>query len=81
MNKLNVALGISELVKKIRSLRSSRSWGMCDKIKKPINKIILGKVLPASPFASTNCYRSEEPSKNLALREGQLQFVIAICNL
>ena len=54
---------------------------MCDKIKKPINKIILGKALPTSQFVSINCYRSEQPSKNLALREGQLQFVIAICNL
>ena len=47
--------------------RFGRVCGMCKKIKKPVNKIILAKVLPASPFASTNCYHSETPPKNQAI--------------
>ena len=46
-----------------------RVWWMCERINKPINRIISGKVLPVSLFPSTNCYRSEEPPKNQTVSE------------
>ena len=37
--------------------------GACEKIRNPINKIISGKVLPASQFASITLYWSEQASQ------------------
>ena len=58
--------GCLETCKKL-GLRFGRVCGLCEKIKKPINRIISVKALPASPFASTNSYRSEQPPKNQAI--------------
>ena len=58
-----------ELVKKIK-LCFTPFCGRCEKIRKPINTMIWGKVLPASQFASATLYRSGQESEKLKKHTG-----------
>ena len=64
-SEIQYLLGACELVKKLWSILAV-ACGMCGKIKELINRIISRNVLPASPFASTTRYQSEQPPKTLA---------------
>ena len=56
---------------------------MCEEISKPINTMILGKILPACQFASATLYRSGQVKKaeKACNRKLKLQIVIVMCNL
>ena len=53
---------------------------MCEEISKPINTMILGKVLPASQFASATLYRSGQVKKAEKACKSEIEIAVANCN-